>query len=141
LFQTATKSQNKQDSLAIKETVEHYIEGWYSGSADRMGKSLHPELAKRGVLPTKDGSNTEIAKASYEDMIKWTGLRPDLLKENKVSKNDLVITILEIGQNIANVKCLSVDFIDYLHLMRTNNEWKILNAIWEPNYAQIMKKK
>lgn len=140
LMQFSLKSQTKQDSLLIHETVSDYIEGWYSGDTVRMVKSLHPELAKRGILPSRDGKSTQIAKASYSDMINWTSRNPNLIKENKVLKSDINITIIEIGVNMANAKCVSKQYIDYLHLARINNEWKILNAIWEPNYGSVKKK-
>ena len=134
LLKISVQSQTLQDTISISETTMNYIEGWYSGDSVRMAKSLHPELAKRGIVPSKDGKNTVILKASYSEMIQWTGKRPDALKDNK----DLLrkLTILEIGKNIATVKCESKDFIDYLHLARLNNEWKILNAIWEFNDKQ-----
>src|SRR4051812_14973787 len=37
------------DSAAIKATALDYIEGWYTGDAERMERALHPELAKRIV--------------------------------------------------------------------------------------------
>src|ERR1043165_10178274 len=37
------------DAAAIKQTALDYIEGWYAGNAERMERSLHPELAKRIV--------------------------------------------------------------------------------------------
>jgi hypothetical protein len=134
----SAQSQSQQDSLSIKETSMNYIEGWYSGDSVRMSKSLHPELAKRGIVPAKDGKNTLMLKASYAEMIQWTGKRPNLLKDNKNLLRRL--TILEIGKNIATVKCESKDFIDYLHLARINNDWKILNAIWEFNDTEVKKK-
>ncbi len=66
---------------------------------------------------------------------------PNLLKENKVSKNDIKTVIVEIGKNIASAKCVSPKFIDYLHLARINNEWKLLNVIWEFNYKEMEKNK
>jgi hypothetical protein len=138
LVQISIKSQTLQDTISIRETTMNYIEGWYSGDSVRMSKSLHPELAKRGIVPSKDGKSMLILKVTYAEMIQWTGKRPNLLKDNK----DLLrkLTILEIGKNIATVKCESKDFIDYLHLARINDEWKILNAIWEFNDKEVKKK-
>ncbi|NVO01648.1 MAG: nuclear transport factor 2 family protein [Bacteroidetes bacterium] len=129
----------KNDSLAIRETVADYIEGWYSGDTARIKMSLHSDLAKRGVLASRDGKGVDLVMSSYSEMIDWTGKNPNLIKENKVLKSDLKITIIEIGVNIANVKCVSNEYIDYLQLARINNQWKILNAIWEFNYQEIMK--
>ena len=134
LFIAGTKgfAQGTPDSTAIKETVANYIEGWYSADADRMAKALHPELAKRGIRQGKEGQNTQIMKADFNNMVAWTKGKPNEIKANPAVKNTLSIIIREIGKNIADVKCVSPDFIDYLHLGRINGEWKILNAIWEP---------
>lgn len=125
-------AQSIPDSTAIKETAANYIEGWYSADSDRMAKALHPELAKRGIMPARSGQGTQIAKADYNSMIAWTKGKPNEIASNPAVKNTLSITIREIGKNIADVKCVSKDFIDYLHLGRVNGEWKIVNAIWEP---------
>ncbi len=139
LVQISIQSQTRQDTISIRETTMNYIEGWYSGDSVRMSMSLHPDLAKRGVMQSREGKSTVITTATYSQMIQWTGKRPNMLKENK----DLLrkLTILEIGKNIATVKCESIDFIDYLHLARINNEWKILNAIWEFNDKQVRNSK
>ncbi len=139
LLQSVAKSQTKQDSLSIKETVANYIEGWYSADVSRMEKSLHKDLAKRGIVPSRDGKNTEMLKASYTEMVSWTGQKPNQLKGNDALKNQLKISITEIGINIASAKSISPEFIDYLHLAKIGNEWKILNAIWEPNYKAMGK--
>ena len=41
---------SESDLAAIKQTALDYIEGWYEGSAERMERALHPELAKRIVI-------------------------------------------------------------------------------------------
>ncbi|MBA4318338.1 MAG: hypothetical protein C0412_08050 [Flavobacterium sp.] len=125
-----SQAQTKADSTAIKETALNYIEGWYSGDGARMEKALFPELAKRGIA-NQAGKPTQIMKAGFNEMVEWTKKRPNLLKDNKnlVGK----ITIYEILNGIANVKCESKDFIDFIHLGKINGEWKIVNAIWEFN--------
>jgi hypothetical protein len=117
------------DSVAIKVTVLNYIEGWNSGDTVRMAKALHPKLAKRGVVMSPNGKIAELQRASYTDMMTWTASRAKLPEV----KEDVKIVIYDIGKNIANAKCISKEYIDHLHLVRINNEWKILNAIWELN--------
>src|SRR5262245_8717657 len=41
---------SEADLAAIKQTALDYIDGWYEGSAERMERALHPELAKRIVI-------------------------------------------------------------------------------------------
>lgn len=136
IAQIELKSQTIPDSLLIKETVSNYIEGWYSGDTLRMSKSIHYDLAKRGIVPSRDGKKTGMLKASYQEMITWTSKNPNQIKDNSIKTNDIKISIIEIGVNVAVARCESKDFIDYLHLARLKNEWKIINAIWEPNFKK-----
>ena len=131
LTQMVVKAQTlAQDSLAIRETVLNYIEGWEDGDTIRMTKALHTKLAKRGIVPSQNGNVTDLLRANYTEMVNWTASRKNLPKENS---GEIVIKIYEIGKNIADVKCVSKDYIDFLHLARIDNQWKILNVIWEFN--------
>ena len=42
------------------------------------------------------------------------------------------LKILDIYQNTATVKIVSVDFIDYAHIAKFKDGWKIVNVLWEP---------
>lgn len=128
----------KTDEEAIKETVLNYAEGWYSGNAERMGKALSTDLAKRGVVPSRDGKGIQLLPATYTQMLEWTKMQPNTLKDNPGVIEE--VKILDLGINMATVKCTTRDFVDVLHLMKIDNEWKILNAIWEPNYSKMQKK-
>ncbi|MCP4553368.1 MAG: nuclear transport factor 2 family protein [Bacteroidetes bacterium] len=47
-----TKAQTSaDDTLAIKETILNYLEGFYTGDEARMEKALYHDLAKRLVTP------------------------------------------------------------------------------------------
>ena len=117
------------DSVEIRVTVLNYIEGWNSGDTVRMAKALHPKLAKRGVVMSPNGKIAEIQRATYADMMTWTASRAKFPEV----KEEVKIVIYDIGKNIANAKFISKEYIDHLHLVKINNEWKILNAIWELN--------
>ena len=131
-------AQNNEDKKAIKETALNYIEGWYSADTIRMAKALSKDLKKRGFRVNDKTNEVSIADASYSQMINWTGERSDKIKQNQ--KIELKIEIIEIGKNIANVKTIAPDFIDYIHMGRINGEWKIYNVVWEPNLDHKTKK-
>jgi hypothetical protein len=139
LVQISLHAQTKADSSAILVTVLNYIEGWETGDSARMAMSLHPQLAKWGIVPSQSGQGTEMLKASYKDMVTWTVYQKNQPQSNQKFENKIVI--LQKGRNIAIVSCVSKEYIDYLQLARTDKGWKILNAIWEPNYAAMQKEK
>jgi len=123
-----------QDELAVKETALNYIEGWYTADSARMATALSVELVKKGFLLNQRTGKLSIAPATYAQMVQWAGNKP-----NEMAKNPdilLEVHIIEVGENIAMVKTIAPDFIDYLHMGKMNGEWKIYHAIWEPNKSQ-----
>jgi hypothetical protein len=140
LFLSGLSAQTKSDDTeAILKTVLNYIEGWETGDSSRMALSLHQGLTKHGIVPAKSGYGTDILNASYQEMVNWTVYQKGNLKDHRKPESDIKIN--ELGRNIASVTCISKQYIDYLHLARTENGWKILNAIWEPNYTGVVGKK
>ncbi|HRR08884.1 MAG TPA: nuclear transport factor 2 family protein, partial [Rhodothermales bacterium] len=123
LAQTAT------DSLAIRRTVLDYAEGWYTGDAARMARAVHPKLAKRALIPDRQSGDLSFVDMDAEQLIDATrkgygrGLPPSQQQKDFV--------IVEINGNTAMVKLQMRRWYDYLQLMRVNDEWKILNVLWE----------
>jgi len=123
-----------QEEMAVKETALNYIEGWYTADSARMAKALSVELVKKGFLFNQRTGKLSISPATYAQMVQWAGKKP-----NEMAKNpdiQLEVHIIEVGENIAMVKTVAPDFIDYLHLGKMNGEWKIYHAIWEPNKSE-----
>ena len=52
---------------------------------------------------------------------------------NKFPSSPIVdIDILDIDNRVASVKLTVDDWIDYMHLYKNdNNEWKIINVLWQ----------
>jgi hypothetical protein len=118
------------DSAAIKATALDYIEGWYTGNADRMERALHPELAKRIVFqPTQAGQRPRLDSQSAMTLVRSTraggGTRTPPDKQQKD------VTILDIYENAASVKVVAGAWIDYLHVVRSDGRWQIINVLWE----------
>ncbi len=129
IFFLHSPAQTADDSLAIKETALNYIEGWYEGNGDRMEKALHPELAKRAVFSDSTGKKSRLSQMSALTLIQSTraggGSRTP---ENEQQKD---VTILDIYRNVASVKVVASEWIDYLQVAKWNGEWKIINVLWE----------
>lgn len=129
---TIIQNTNAQtDSEQIKTIALNYIEGWYGADTARMNAALAESLAKRGFMLSHKTNELQIAEATKIQMVQWTSQKPNELEKNPNIK--IEIDIIEIGQNIAMVKTITPNFIDYIHMGKYNNEWKIYNVIWEPN--------
>lgn len=124
-------AQSAKDTLAIKETTLNYIEGYFYKDAKRMEKALHPELVKRSIQKTKDGHEFVVNRgASF--MIMATANNTNRHAANPEEPIESIIEIYDIVGNAATVKVSTnqYGFIDYLHIGKYYNEWKIINVFW-----------
>jgi hypothetical protein len=121
-------AQSADDSAAVRATALDYIVGWYSGNGQRMERALHPQLAKRIVRTGPDGTsilNNMTAKELVEATAGGYGTRTPPAEQQKD------VTILDIYENVACVKIVARDWIDYLQVARVDGRWMIINVLWE----------
>ena len=119
----------EEDHAAIEATVRDYVDGWYAGDAARMERALHPDLAKRSMRTLPDGTEY-LDTASASNMVAYTtmGFGKGKLPEGYVNQ----VIILETTEKMAMAKSVAPEFIDYIHLAKTKQGWKIVNVLWEP---------
>jgi putative lumazine-binding protein len=127
-FTLQAKAQSPADAAAIKQTALDYIEGWYEGNAERMERALHPELAKRIVRTNAEG-NSRLDQMSAMTLVQYT--RRGGGKQTPREQQQKDVTILDVYENAASVKVVASDWIDYLHMGKSNGKWVIINVLWE----------
>jgi Putative lumazine-binding len=123
------RAQSAAETAAIKQTALDYIEGWYEGNAERMERSLHPELAKRMVQTDPKTGVSRLNQMSAMSLVQGTraGGGKNTPKERQLKD----VTILDVFGNAASVKVVASDWIDYLHIVKHNGRWVIINVLWE----------
>ncbi|UCC80656.1 MAG: nuclear transport factor 2 family protein [Candidatus Zixiibacteriota bacterium] len=113
------------ETESIKKAALDYIEGWYSASPERMERALHPELAKRIVLNIEGTDN--LRAITSERLVEAAKSR----NEDKEALDKIECEILDAHGDMACVKTVCPDFIDYIHLAKWDGQWKIINVLWE----------
>jgi len=127
--QTPFGSSDSADLAAIRQTALDYIEGWYTGDAERMERALHPELAKRIVTTAISSGRSVLDQMSAMTLIEGTragGGRS--IPEGQRAKD---VRVLDTFRNAASVRIDAASWVDYLHLARWNGRWVIVNVLWE----------
>jgi hypothetical protein len=122
-----------EDKTAITNTALDYIEGWYTGDAERMERALHPDLAKR-IVRTNDKGQSQLGQMSAMGLVQ--GARSGFGKNTPKDKQQKDVTILDVYENAASVKVVASDWIDYLHVAKFNGRWVIVNVLWEMKPAK-----
>jgi hypothetical protein len=126
--QAAPPPPTAADSAAIRRAALDYIEGWYTGDAARMRRALHPELAKR-YLHVDNKGEAWIGNTTAETLIHQT--QRAMGTDVPVAERRADARILDIFGNLASVRLQSARLVDYMHLVRWNGEWKIINVLWD----------
>ena len=116
----------ERDESAIREVARAYLESWLDGDAERMGGALHPMLAKRGLDYAADSAPTGVHHLDADHMIESAGRGP-----RRQFERTCEITILDLADHVASVKVVSEPFVDYLHLVKLDGRWSIVNALYE----------
>lgn len=130
LFVPTLRAENADELSAIKQTAFNYMDSWYKANSKMMKQSLHKKLAKRSLIKSAGGKKT-LRLTSASKMVGYTGggyganLWYDNLK--------IEVIVLDYYKDIASVKVITPHYYEYLHLIKIEKKWVIINALYEPN--------
>jgi hypothetical protein len=110
----------ESERAAIVATALDYFEGWFEGDAGRMERALHPTLAKRGP---------ELRTVTKDQMVAWTAEGEGKTEDPGLGRR-IDVAVVDVHGNIASAVVDSDVYREYLHLVRTDDGWKIVNALW-----------
>jgi len=118
-----------KDSAEIKEMALGYLVALQQLNPELMERVMHTQLAKRTVGYDRATKKEIIRETTFEQMLKFaeswnkSGAKFPFNPSNEVY-------ILDIYNRMATVKLVSDNWVEYLHLVKTNNEWEIINLLW-----------
>lgn len=136
IFATTAFSQTDADREAIRRTALNYAEGWYEGNAEKMESALHPDLAKR-IARSNDKGQTRLDQMSAMALVQ--GTRTGFGKQTPKEEQQKDVTILDVLGGAATVKLEMRDWVDYMHIARSNGKWVVVNVLWEMKPAKTAK--
>lgn len=119
-----------QDSLAIKKQSLGYLKALQKLDPILMNEVMNDSLNKVTIGYDRTVKK-EIAKATTRNQM--IAFAKDWNKSNTKfppTPNDRV-TILSIYNRIASVELVSDNWVEYLHLIKLNGKWDIVNLIWQ----------
>ena len=123
----AQDAPSAADSAAIRQAALDYIEGYYTGDAERMRRALHPDLVKRIVR--MQAGEARMGNMTAQQLVDGTAAGWGLETPAEERRTD--VTILDAFRNVAAVRVDAHAWIDYMQIARWNGEWKIVNVLWE----------
>ena len=109
---------------AIDAAARDYFEGWFDGDVERMERALHPALAKRALTDDRWTLNETTTEWMLDATAKHLGKSRDL------PDREIVVDVVDAYGDVATVVVRSAIYREYVHLVRTRDGWKIVNALW-----------
>lgn len=116
---------NQSDVAEIEAVALDYIEGWYAGDVERMDRTLHADLVKRIPVAEDPPGESELRMVTKARMLELTADGGGADPNAKVE-----ILVDDVSNDIATARVVSPDYLDYLHLAKTPDGWKIANVIF-----------
>lgn len=125
-------AQTKEDTLAIRKAALDYIESQHRPNPNQMEAALHPRLVKRTFWKDKVTGKEFVDENFAENMV--------ILAERYNNKGDKFpasprkeVKLLDVSDRTASVKLHADEWIDYMHIIKVNGKWKIINVLWQFN--------
>ncbi|MFT5915253.1 MAG: hypothetical protein ACI81T_001753 [Bacteroidia bacterium] len=123
------KPVTKADSIKIKEIALGYLVALQELKPDLMKQVMHEQLAKRTVGFDRKTKKEIVKETTYQQMLDFAVDWNKSGTKFPFNPNNQAF-ILDIYNRMASVKLVSDNWVEYLHLIKTNGEWKIINLIW-----------
>ena len=121
-------AQVPNDREAVRQAALDYVEGIYNVQPERIQRSVHPTLVKRGFYK-KDATAPYVdMPMTYEQLVALAG------NWNKGGKRDISIkevTVLDVLDQTATAKVTASWGIDYMLLGKYDGQWKIVQILWQ----------
>lgn len=128
-------AQTKQDTLEIKQAALDYIESQHKPSPEQMERALHPRMVKRTFWKDKATGKDYLRETTTESMVLLAAsYNKSGDKFPNPPKKDVIL--LDVSAKTASVKLVADEWIDYMHIVKLNGTWKIVNVLWQFNNTE-----
>ena len=116
------------DREAVRQAALDYVEGIYNVQPERIQRSVHPTLTKRGFYKKDAAAPYVDMPMTYEQLVRLAG------NWNKDGKRDTTrkeVAVLEVLDQTAVAKVTAMWGIDYMLLGKYEGRWQIVQILWQ----------
>ena len=121
-------TQSAQDKEAVRQAGLDYVESVYNVQPERIERSVHPTLVKRGFYKKDAATPYAELHMTYDQLVNLARTWNKDGKRDTTIKN---VQILDLADKTAVVKITAQWGIDYMLLGKFDNGWKITQIIWQ----------
>ncbi|MCA1560634.1 MAG: nuclear transport factor 2 family protein [Acidobacteria bacterium] len=124
------QAQQPDEREAVKAAVLDYVEAIYQAQPDRIQRSVHADLAKRGYYRKRGEQAFTSEPMTYQQLFDLAG------RWNKDGKRPVAtypkdVVVYDVLNQTATAKLTAMWGVDYMHLAKYDGTWKIVNILWQ----------
>ena len=123
-----SRTQAAQDKEAVRQVGLDYVEAIYNVQPERIERSVHPTLVKRGFSRRQPGGPYVETTMTYDQLV---NVARNWNKEGKRDTSVKKVEILDIADQTAVVKITAFWGIDHMLLGKYDGKWKISLIQWQ----------
>jgi putative lumazine-binding protein len=124
----AAIARAQDDRAAVERAALDYVEGVYEVKPDRIQRSVHPSLVKRGFYKKDASAPYTESPMTFDQLVALAG---NWNKEGKRDTSIKKVEVLDVLDQTAAAKVTAVWGVDYLLLARYDGTWKITQILWQ----------
>lgn len=121
-------AQAPADREAVRQAALDYVEGIYSVQPERIERSVHPSLVKRGFYKKDASAPYAEMPMTYEQLVK---LAASWNKDGKRDTSIKEVAVLDVLDQTAVAKVTASWGIDHMLLGKYDGRWKIVQILWQ----------
>ena len=123
-----SRTQAAADREAVRQAGLDYVEGVYNVQPERIERSVHPSLVKRGFSRRQPGGPYVEGNMTYDQLV---NLARTWNKEGKRDTSVKKVEVLDLLDQSAVVKITASWGIDHMLLGKYDGRWKISLIQWQ----------
>ena len=126
------QGQTRQDSLDIRQVALDYIESQHNVEPDQFERAAHPRMVKRTFWTNKK-TGKEYLRETFTDAMILLAETYNVNGDRFPANPKKEVIILDIYDKTASVKLIADEWIDYMHIVKLNGKWQLVNVLWQFN--------
>lgn len=122
------EAQTPADREAVRTAALDYVEGVYNVQPERIKRSVHPSLVKRGFFKKSPEAPYNEGNMNFDQLV---NLAATWNKEGKRDTSIKEVAVLEVLDQTAVAKVTASWGIDYMLLGKYDGTWLIQQILWQ----------
>jgi hypothetical protein len=127
-------AQTAADREAVRQAALDYVEGIYQVQPERIERSVHAGLVKRGFA--RRGEDTTYQPMSQMTFEQLVALARNWNRDGKQDTRLKEVILLDVQDITASAKVVATWGTDYMQLAKFGDRWKIVNILWQSPQAK-----